>query len=85
MKLPVLAAGLAFAGLVGAAGLVVAQEAGTSQSMAGGAQAQQGQGAVGQGGARQGGCSMMRNMAALQERVRQLEQRLADQPPAQSR
>lgn len=28
----------------------------------------------------EGGCSMMRNMASLKERVRQLEQRLSDQP-----
>lgn len=80
MKLPVLAVALAFVGLVGATGLVVAQDTGMSQSMAGGTQAQQGQ-----GGGRQGGCSMMKTMASLQERVRQLEQRLADQPPAQSR
>lgn len=36
-----------------------------------------------QGGSDQDGCPMMRNMASLQERVRQLEQRSGVQNPAQ--
>lgn len=42
---------------------------------------QQQGGGMGQDGGKQGGCGMMNNMASLQERVNQLEQRLnASQP-----
>lgn len=79
-------------GLTLSSGVALAQGA-TGPTLQGGAQPPQpgamgamggtGQSGAAQGSSAQGGCSMMRNMASLQERVRQLEQRAGIPSPAQ--
>jgi hypothetical protein len=54
-------------------------------NMGGAGQCGTNQGSVAQGVGSQGGCPMMRNLAALEQRVRQLEQRLNVQNPAQTK
>lgn len=100
MKLSYFVSASVLFGLVLTSGVALAQGTTGPTSPQGGAQPSQGgmgmMGGMGQGGGAaqsgaaqassgQGGCPMMRNMASLQERVRQLEERAGIQSPAQPR